>query len=256
MRANVTSTPDHRLAALTFAGFRELATADGLSRHERVGFPDSYREGYEAAIFRDIRGKLTNLGRRGQTVFDIGCGCSDLPLLLADTCGRQGHSLVLCDSAEMLDHLPDDAFIRKAPGCFPRDAAGLIGEFAGRVDAIVTYSVIQYVFVEASIFDFVDTCLLLLATGGQLLIGDVPNASKRKRFFASAAGIRCHQQFTGTDDVPAVAFNSLERSKIDDAVVLSILGRARTAGFDAYVLPQAPDLPMANRREDILITRP
>jgi len=92
--------------------------------------------------------------------------------------------------------------------------------------------------------------------GGQLLLGDIPNQSKRKRFFASAAGVRHHQAFTGNDEVPEVPFNVLERSKIDDAVVLGIVGRARAAGFDAYVVPQAPDLPMANRREDVLIIRP
>jgi len=246
---------DH-FPGLAFDGFRELAVADGLSRFERIGFPDSYRDGYEAAIFRDIERKLTNLGRAGQTVFDIGCGCSDLPLLLADACARQGHTLVLCDSAEMLAHLPDEAFIRKSPGCFPHDAVHLLNEYAGRVDAILTYSVLQYVFVDLPLCTFVDACLTLLAPGGQLLIGDVPNVSKRKRFFASTAGARYHQQFTGTDDDPAVAFNALEPAKIDDAVVLSILARARAAGFDGYVLPQAPDLPMANRREDILITRP
>jgi 2-polyprenyl-3-methyl-5-hydroxy-6-metoxy-1,4-benzoquinol methylase len=248
------TTNSQRFDSLTFAGFRELAAAQGLSRHERVGFPDSYREGYEAAIYRDIQAKLTNLAKRGQTVLDIGCGCSDLPLLLADTGERQSHQLVLIDSAEMLGHLPDG--LRKVAGCFPRDMAGLMEEFAGRVDAILTYSVIQYVFVESSIFDFVDACLALLAPGGQLLIGDVPNVSKRKRFFASDAGVACHQQFTGTDEVPEVAFYALERSKIDDAVVLAILSRARAAGFDAYVLPQAADLPMANRREDVLIVRP
>ena len=245
-----------RFAALTFAGFRELATAEGLSRHERVGFPDSYREGLESAIFRDIRGKLTNLALHGKTIIDIGCGCSDLPLLLADLCGRQGHSLVLCDSEEVLDHLPNEPFIRKAAGCFPRDSAELLQDLAGRVDAILTYSVLQYVFVESPLFAFVDACLSLLAPGGQLLIGDVPNVSKRKRFFASAAGVRCHQQYTGTDEVPSVEFNVIETAKIDDTVVLSILARARAAGFDAYAMPQAAELPMANRREDILITRP
>jgi 2-polyprenyl-3-methyl-5-hydroxy-6-metoxy-1,4-benzoquinol methylase len=245
----------HTTHAHSFADFRELATAPGLSRHERIGFPDSYREGYETAIYRDIRTKLTNLDRRGQTVLDIGCGCSDLPLLLADNCQRQGHSLVLLDSAEMLEHLSIEG-VRKVAGCFPGDTADLIAEFAGKVDAVLTYSVLQYVFVESSVFDFVDACLTLLAPGGQLLIGDVPNASKRKRFFASAAGVRCHQQYTGTDEVPGVAFNSIERTKIDDAVVLAILARARAAGFDAYVVPQASHLPMANRREDVLITRP
>jgi hypothetical protein len=32
--------------------------------------------------------------------------------------------------------------------------------------------------------------------------------------------------------------------------------RARNQGFDAYIRAQAPDLPMANRREDILVIRP
>ena len=249
-------TDYERFANLTFDGFRELATADGLSRYQRIGFPDAYRDGYEAAIYRDVLGKLSNLSRREQTVFDIGCGCSDLPFLLTNTCERQGHELVLCDSPEMLAHLPDESFVKKAPGCFPRDSAALLGEYAGRADAVLVYSVLQYVFVELPLFDFLDACLTLLAPGGQLLIGDLPNVSKRKRFFASAAGVKCHQQFTGTTDVPAVAFNVPERGKIDDAVVLSILGRARAAGFDAYVVPQAAGLPMANRREDILITRP
>src|SRR5262245_24916114 len=252
----MTKNSSHRFDSLTFASFRELATAEGLSRFERIGFPDSYRDGYEAAIFRDITRKLANLSRNGQIVFDIGCGCSDLPLLLADTCARQGHTLVLCDSPEMLAHLPEEPFVRKAPGCFPRDAVDVLDEYLGRADAILVYSVLQYVFVDLPLFTFVDACLALLAPGGQLLLGDIPNVSKRKRFFASDAGARHHQQFTGTDDIPAVAFNAIESAKIADAVVSASLARARAAGFDAYVLPQSPDLPMANRREDILITRP
>jgi hypothetical protein len=39
-------------------------------------------------------------------------------------------------------------------------------------------------------------------------------------------------------------------------VVMAVLGRARAAGADAYVVPQHPALPMANRREDILIRKP
>jgi len=250
------ATDYERFRDLTFEGFRELATSPGLSRYERIGFPDMYRDGHETAIFRDICRKLTNLARPAQTVVDLGPGCSDLPLMLAELCERRGHTLVLCDSAEMLAHLPDDVFVRKAPGCFPRESAWLIAEYAGRVDAILVYSVLHYVFVDLPLFDFVDACLSLLAPGGQLLIGDVPNVSKRKRFFASAAGVRCHQAFTGTDELPAVAFNALERSKIDDAVLMSVVSRARAAGFDAYILPQSADLPMATRREDILITRP
>ena len=47
-----------------------------------------------------------------------------------------------------------------------------------------------------------------------------------------------------------------EHNKIDDAILLSLLARARGAGCDAYLVPQSSDLPMANRREDILIRKP
>jgi hypothetical protein len=38
--------------------------------------------------------------------------------------------------------------------------------------------------------------------------------------------------------------------------MMALIMRARSAGFDGYVVPQAPNLPMANRREDILILKP
>ena len=59
-----------------------------------------------------------------------------------------------------------------------------------------------------------------------------------------------------TDEIPEVNFNVLEPGQIDDAVILSIIMRCREAGFNAYWLRQADDLPMANRREDILIRKP
>ena len=59
-----------------------------------------------------------------------------------------------------------------------------------------------------------------------------------------------------TDEPPDVRFNNLEPGVIDDSVVAAVLSRARLQGYDAYVMPQSPDLPMANRREDILIIRP
>jgi hypothetical protein len=129
-------------------------------------------------------------------------------------------------------------------------------ELAGRVDALLCYSVFHYVFAESNPFDFVDRALSLLAPGGRMLIGDLPNVSRRKRFFSSAAGAAFHREFTGRDEDPTVVFNRTETGKIDDAVVLALLARCRAAGFDAFVLPQAPGLPMANRREDILVCRP
>jgi hypothetical protein len=245
-----------RFKDLTYEGFRALARDDRLSRYQKIGFPDSYREGHERAIFDDILSKLPALRGERKVILDVGPGCSELPLLLIDHCRAAGHTLILVDSPEMLDRLPDGPGVVKVPGRFPAEAEPLFAEFAGRVDAALTYSVLHYVFVEQPVFDFIDRTLALLAEGGQFLIGDIPNVSKRKRFFRSSAGVRLHQSFSGTGGLPEVEFNNLEAGKIDDAVVMALLARCRSAGFDAYVLPQSPELPMANRREDILITRP
>jgi len=155
----------------------------------------------------------------------------------------------------MLDLLPEGKQIRKIPAYYP-NCPELFEEYAGKVDAILVYSVIQYVFVESSLWDFLDLSLSLLSEGGEMLIGDIPNTSMRKRFLSSTRGIKYHQEYASTTQPPEVKFNNIERHQIDDTVVFSILARARLQGFDAFVLPQPADLPMSNRREDILIRRP
>lgn len=238
-----------------FEDFRRLANDNSLSKYERIGFPDSYRKGFEADIFLDILQKLPRLESMNRCVFDIGPGCSDLPVMLVDFCREREHKLVLIDSKEMLDLLPGEPFIEKVPALYP-NCPELIGRYKGAVDVIVCYSVLHYVFVDTAFFRFLDISLSLLAPGGQMLIGDIPNISKRKRFFASETGVHFHQEFMKTDGLPSVEFNQVEHDQIDDAVVMSLLHRARAQGFDAYVLPQKSNLPMANRREDVLITRP
>jgi cyclopropane fatty-acyl-phospholipid synthase-like methyltransferase len=247
---------DRRFADLTFEDFRQLATDPSLSPYEKIGFPDSYREGYEAAIFADIEAKLPPLSQaRGQVVLDIGPGCSDLPRMVRERCEERGHTLMLVDSEEMLAHHPDGERVRKFSGRFP-DCPELVDGLAGRVDAILAYSVLHYVFPSASVHGFLDAALGLLAHGGHMLIGDVPNVSKRRRFFASPAGQRFHREFTGSDEPPHVEWGAIEPGKIDDAVLMGLVARARAAGCDAYLVPQAAELPMANRREDLLVVRP
>jgi len=242
-------------ANLGFEDFRRLAQDEALSKFERIGFPDSYRKGYEEAIFADIRAKLPALDLQGKQVLDIGPGCSDLPHMLIEYCRSHGHSLHLVDSAEMLAHLPDAEFIEKLPAMYP-NCPDFVAARQGQLDVILCYSVLHYVFVDVAFFRFLDVSLSLLAPGGQFLIGDIPNVSKRKRFFASEAGARFHQEFMRTNELPVVEFNQVELDQIDDSVVMSIVQRARSAGFDAYLVPQGGTLPMANRREDILIVRP
>ena len=241
---------------LTFNKFRELAQSEQLSPHEKVGFPNEYREGKEEQIFADVLEKLRSLEGAGKTILEIGPGCSSLPMMLADVCRERGHELHFVDSLEMLAQLPKEEFIRKWQGRYPDDVDTLFAQLSGKVDTIIAYSVIQYVFAEGNLWDFLDRTLSLLADGGEILLGDVPNTTMRRRFFSSPAGIRCHREYTGCDELPEVRFNQLEPGQMDDSVVLSILSRARAQGFHAWVVPQGEGLPMANRREDILIRKP
>jgi hypothetical protein len=244
-----------RFAKLGFDDFRALANDESLTDNERIGFPESYRANREGAILADIVAKLPALDKNGKIVIDIGPGCGDLAKVIVAHCEQRAHDLVLIDSEEMLARLPDSPRASKVVAYYPQ-CPQVFDTYAGRVDAIVVYSVLQYVFAEGNVWDFIDRSLTLLAPGGRILLGDLPNVSRRKRFFASDTGVKFHQSFTQSGDVPVVAFNVPEPGNIDDAAVLGIVARVRAAGFDAFVVPQGGDLPMANRREDILIVRP
>lgn len=244
-----------RFAGLTFDDFRRMAGDESLSEYERIGFPDEYREGSEERIFKDIVAKLPALSARGSTVLDIGPGSSGLPKMVIERCEEIEANLFLVDSEEMLARLPDSPAVVKLAARFP-SCPELFERFAGSFDAILSYSVLQHVFLQASVWEFLDRCLELLANRGTLLIGDVPNVSMRKRFLASPQGAEYHREYSGSDQPPEVSHDLPEPGRIDDSVVLGLLARARAAGADAYVVPQPEALPLANRREDILVHRP
>jgi hypothetical protein len=238
-----------------FEAFRERASDDTLTQYEKIGFPNAYRAGKADVILNDITSKLTNLGQIEAAVLDIGAGCSDLPVSLMKRCADKRQTLVLVDSEEMLGPLPAHNHVTKVAGMFPA-CLDAVAALKPRFDAILVYSVIQYVFTEANIHGFIDAAASLLADGGQLLIGDIPNASMRKRFLSSEAGRAYHKEHYGTQPLPEIDYNRLDPGQIDDAVLLGIVARMRAAGFDAHLVPQSKGLPMANRREDLLISRP
>lgn len=243
---------------LDYEGFRKLATDDRLDPHEKIGFPTAYREGFEAAILADILAKLPRLASdNGLKVVDIGPGCAGLPRLVIDLCRDRGHTLVLVDSPEMLALLPDAPGVTvKCPGLFPTNAAEAARALGGPADAILCYSVLHYIYLDSNLFDFIDRTVAMLAPEGRALIGDIPNHSKRRRFFATERGQAFHRAFTGSSQPYQVAYDAPAPGKIDDAVLTGLIQRAQAAGCDAYLLPQGAGLPMANRRDDLLLARP
>ena len=248
--------PDLASVDLDYERFRQLARNTHLSVHERIGFPDHYRDGLEATIFADIRTKLPALDQKEKVIVDIGPGCAGLPRLLMELCAKQGHRLVLVDSPEMLEQLPDGADVEKVAGRFPGNIEAVRTAAGGSADAILCYSVLQYMFVDTNLFDAVDQMGALLHPGGRALVGDIPNNSKRRRFFGSETGRAFHREFMKTDKDPVVTFLEPDFNKINDAVLSSLVARAQEAGWNAYVVPQARELPFSNRRDDLIMERP
>lgn len=246
----------NRFDNLTFSDFKKMANDPALTCYEKIGFPTSFRKDKEDVILRDILNKLSHLNGHHKTVLDIGSGCSELAHHLIKFCEQQQHELILIDSEEMLAQLPNHSFITKIPAFYPTTCKDFIVKYQNKIDVILVYSVLQYVFVEGNLFEFMDDTVSLLATSGQLLVGDLPNACKRKRFLNSAQGIKHHQEHYDPHGKPHIDHMSLATKQLDDGVILGMLMRYRHAGYDAYVVPQATDLPMANRREDLLIIKP
>ena len=245
-------------ANLTYEDFRERAKNQTLSANEKIGFPRQYRDEYSKIIYSEICSRLPAMNQKSSVIFDIGCGCGDLVELIVDGCNHHEQSLLLFDSPEMLGQLKLENGSRATTvaGFFPNESADVIRQFEGAVDAILVYSVIQYIFGRSCVFAFLDACLSLLRPGGRCLIGDIPNQSMRNRFFSSESGLRAHQEFTQSSERPYVDPYKAAVGGIDDSVVMSLAWRARNAGFHSFVLPQDSRLPAANRREDLLIVRP
>jgi 2-polyprenyl-3-methyl-5-hydroxy-6-metoxy-1,4-benzoquinol methylase len=247
--------PFARFAGLTYERFRELARDSTLSASERIGFPDAMREGYEDAILADLLAKLPALDIPGAKVLDIGIGCSGLSARIVRHCVEHGLLLYAVDSPEMLA-LIDAPRLIKVPGRFPDCLDAVAAAGIGGYDAIIVYSVLQHVILEASPDHFLDAAVSLLRPQAHLLLGDLPNVSMLKRFLASEAGIAYHKKYMKTDDPPEVDWNALERGRLDDATITGLLSRARAAGFNAWLLPQPATLPFHQRREDLLVQRP
>lgn len=250
----MSSNPKNPFSRITFDEFKKFAIDTNMSKYEKIGFPDDYRQGKEINIFYDLNNKL-KLTRNSLKILDIGCGCSDLVKHLVDNARTHNQELILIDSDEMLNHTQNENFITKISGKFP-DCFEKLEKYQNQLDLIIVYSVMQHIVLDSNPFSFIDKSLELLKPEGKLIIGDIPNFSKRNRFFESDRGKLMHQNYTNNDgsNPPQTQFpESFE--KIDDGLLFGIMHRYRLLGFETYLIPQNDDLPMANRREDLLIVK-
>lgn len=238
-----------------FDDFKKFASDVNLSANEKIGFPDSYREGYDSHILEDIESKIGVI-KSNEQVLDIGPGCSKLACDYIDKCIKAGSEITLVDSQEMLDLLPDFTGVKKIAGFYPSQDVSDQLSAGDRFDKIICYSVFHYIFIEANVWTFLDFSLNLLKPGGRFLLADIPNFSMRNRFFTSDEGGDFYKKFINTSDSPSDRHAEIIENQIDDGVLIGMILRARNRGIHAYIVPQDTLLPMSNRREDLLFIKP
>lgn len=221
---------------MNFEDFKILATDSSLSQEEKIGFGKGVREGQELLILNDIIDKLYIHKKYSLSILDIGSGCGDLVSNIINLCKNNNHELTLIDSKEMLDNI-ESTYPIKLYGKFPFP-------ILKQYDRILIYSVIQYI---DNPFLFIEESCKLLKPGGKLLIGDIPNYSKAKRYFLNTQ--KGKEELLNRNIVLS-PFN-----KIDDSIVLSILNKFRQQDYNVYVLPQNSFINYSNKREDILIEK-
>ena len=207
-------------------------------------------------VFADIASKIELSGN--QSILDIGCSTGWLLDKFIEYCGKSGGELYLFDQAAVIKSIKNriiqiPKFLHFVSGIFPKDEKELGIQ---RFDRIVVYSVLQYV---PNPEEFVEAILKYLGPGGKLLIGDIPNADKKRRFLASTFGQGIHNEYLLHNSQSAVNVDASSEAQLSpylgDDLILRILRMCSNLGFNSYLLPQKVGLPFNFTRVDILIER-
>ena len=152
-----------------------------------------------------------------------------------------------------------DSKIRLIGGRFP-DV-----DLPGKFSKIISYSVLHYIADLKGARAFVAAIADLLAPGGRALIGDLPNTNAKARNVRATDAVT--QSASWQDQIDAWRRDQDDGHPFDefsgntgiggftDKDITDFITDLRANGFDAYWLPQPPELPFGRTREDLLIIR-
>ena len=189
-------------------------------------------------------------------LLDIGCNIGELTIPLSFLC----KSVTGIDGDTCITHLK-----KRISGI--HNISLYAGDFfeadvTGKFDCVLIYSVIHYLDNYDRALKFILKAASLLKSGGRMLVGDIPNRSKQKRFLKSELGQKVDKEYEEkilNEPVEKIraekALGTEGRYEIYDEDVLRFMKDLRAEGYDAYLLPQHDGLPSGFTREDLLITK-
>jgi len=236
----------------TFNNYAILANS-GLSYTQKAG-RYVIQEESERLILPDVVSKLDL--KSTDSLLEVGCGLGNVLIPLS----------YLAESATGIDH-PD--ILDKLRERAPFQPLNLIGgnfldiEIQDKFNKILVYSVLHCLSDFKEVVRFIEKAIKLISTGGRLLLGDIPNEDRKKRFMNSKEGKLFHKQWenmlhnseSGVIGQNPIIEEDQDLVSFDDVSILEILSFVRKSGFAAWIVPQPPELPFGRTREDILIVR-
>jgi len=234
------------MGKVSFENYQHLASLPDVN-NTTVSGRYTFQAEAERKILFDLLVKLDL--KVSDSLLEIGCGPGNLLVPLSGFCRTSAG----IDNAASLSRLRARFDSETEIHCYPGDFLEMaLPETT--FDKIIIYSVMHCLSNREEVFRFISRALSLLKPGGRLLIGDLPNTSKKCRFMKSTAGKQIAKQWADlVKDVGVMVNPDNEVISFDDTVVLDLMAYIRNKGFDSFLLPQPIDLPFGGSREDILV---
>jgi cyclopropane fatty-acyl-phospholipid synthase-like methyltransferase len=239
------------MSRITFENYSHIASLPDVNNTEAAGRLVFQQEA-ERKILPDILVKLDL--KATDTLLEIGCGPGNLLVPLSGFCAKAAGIDNQGAITRLKNRFAKDAQISCIPGNFLD-----MNLPATHFDKILIYSVLHYLSNRDEAINFIERALSILRPGGRMLLGDVPNISKKSRFVNSKTGQKVAKNWV-EQMKEAGGYHPLEKIEsdsqlitFDDALVLDLMAFIRGKGFETFLLPQPIDLPFGGTREDILV---
>ena len=123
-----------------------------------------------------------------------------------------------------------------------------------RFNKVLCYSVIQCTNNPKVFFNEI---LNIVSDQSSILIGDIPNTSKKKRFLTSKFGKKFEEKRIKKkiNNINKYLKENKQNNLINDELIKEFLIKSKKKGFNFFILRQDSKLPFSYTREDILVEK-
>ena len=185
-------------------------------------------------------------------LIDIGCGAGPVCDYMVKYAKKNKINLTLNDIPEVIRFLKKrykkNKNIKYLSGEFQKQ------KIKKRFNKVLCYSVIQCTNNPKVFFNEI---LNIVSDQSSILIGDIPNTSKKKRFLTSKFGKKFEEKRIKKkiNNINKYLKENKQNNLINDELIKEFLIKSKKKGFNFFILRQDSKLPFSYTREDILVEK-